>query len=78
MESEHIGYTYRDRITGFTGVCTGHTVYITGCSQLLIQPAAEDRDAKWIDEQRMERQIDFRITLDNSQTPGCDLAAPVR
>jgi hypothetical protein len=83
MQSEHIGYNYRDLITGFKGVCTGHTVYISGCSQLLLQPPVDDagreRDGKWVDEQRCQREDACpRIVLDNSSTPGCDIPAPMR
>jgi hypothetical protein len=48
---------YRDRITGFTGKCTGFTSYISGCDQVLIVPPV-DKDGKlspglWFDDDRL-------------------------
>jgi hypothetical protein len=82
-----LGVTYKDKITNVQGVAIGHCVYLTGCSQTLIQPvnplamdgtaAAAKADPLWMDDQRLT-QVDGveRITLDNGATPGCDLAAP--
>lgn len=77
-----LGKSYRDVITGFTGVAVGHVTYISGCNQALLAPAvAPDgalRDAQWFDEQRLQPIEGQVIVLDNSATPGCDRAAPVR
>lgn len=76
-----IGYTVRDRITGFEGVVTGFVVYISGCNQALVVPKAKDGrmgDGAWIDEQRLETTDAHRVVLDNSRTPGCDAAPPIR
>jgi len=77
-----LGKRYRDVITGFTGVATGHVTYISGCNQVLLAPAvAPDgalRDAQWFDEQRLQPVEGEAIVLDNGRTPGCDRAAPVR
>ncbi len=77
-----LGATYKDKITGFQGVCTGKVQYLTGCNQALIVPkAAEDgslRDAIWFDEQRLDQVGGERIELDNGKNPGCDIPAPVR
>lgn len=37
-----LGKTLRDRITGFSGICTGHARYLTGCDQYLLNPKAQD------------------------------------
>jgi len=78
-----LGYTYKDKITGFTGTCTGYVEYISGCNQLLlvppIKPDGSIVDSKWFDVQRCELvQNIARVTLDNGATPGCDAAAPTR
>lgn len=79
-----LGYTYKDKITGFTGVATGYVQYLTGCNQVLVAPrVAEDgalRDSQWFDVQRLERHETnrARVELDNGVTPGCDRAAPRR
>ena len=76
-----LGASYRDKITGFTGVATGHVSYLTGCNQVLVQPKLDAegkvRDSMWFDEQRLEIDTTMPITtLDNSQTPGFDKQAP--
>jgi hypothetical protein len=76
-----LGGKYRDRITGFTGIVTGTAEYISGCNQALVSPPAEGGklgDASWFDQQRLERIDDSLVTLDNGDTPGCDLAPPIR
>ena len=78
-----LGYTYYDKITGFTGVCTGKVEYLSGCNQALLAPrAAADgalRQSEWFDEQRLVCDEAIRpIVLDNGTTPGCDIAAPRR
>jgi hypothetical protein len=77
-----LGRTVKDRITGFTGVVTGHVVYISGCNQVLVAPPV-DKDGKvpdshWFDEQRVEYVGGERIVLDNTNTPGPDREAPKR
>lgn len=73
------GTKAKDAITGFVGTVTGHTRYISGCSQLLLVPGL-DKDGKmqeghWFDEQRVEAvETKPSITLDNSKTPGPDRA----
>ena len=77
-----LGAEYRDKITGFKGVCTGECAYISGCNQALLAPRV-GKDGKplageWYDVQRLERIGKKIIKLDNVETPGCDMAAPVR
>lgn len=77
-----LGRTYKDKVTGFVGVATGHVHYISGCSQVLLCPAVSAdgamRESKWLDEQRVMAQGGDVIVLDNGATPGCDMAAPKR
>lgn len=81
--NDRLGYTFKDKITGFTGVATGHVEYMTGCNQTLLSPKSTDpakiNDPQWFDDQRLERDtIMPRITLDNGATPGHDREAPKR
>lgn len=77
-----LGHKYKDRITGFSGIATGHVNYISGCNQTLLAPStAPDGDlraSQWFDDQRLEQQDGEPIRLDNGSTPGCDRAAPRR
>jgi hypothetical protein len=76
------GAKYRDKITGFEGIATAASTYISGCSQVLLTAqVGPDGEIKshWFDEQRMEPVVGAaRITLDNGDTPGCDIEAPKR
>jgi len=82
MRSSALGAEYRDKITGFKGVCTGFCEYISGCNQALLIPRmgkdGKSPDGAWYDVQRLERVGSKTVTLDNSETPGCDMAAPIR
>ncbi len=72
-----LGATYRDKITGYKGVATGITTYISGCSQVLLAAKAGTEPA-WFDEQRIDRIGKAKIALDNGATPGFDSPAPIR
>lgn len=78
----HFGKKVRDTITGFEGIATGHCRYISGCNQTLITPALKPdgdfREARWFDDQRVVELDGDAITLDNAETPGADVPAPVR
>jgi hypothetical protein len=51
------GKEYRDRISGFVGVCTGKSSFISGCDQVLLVPKiGEDgsyKDGHWFDDERL-------------------------
>lgn len=76
-----LGRTYKDKITGFSGVATGYVEYITGCNQALIAPRSDGGkiESAWFDVQRLKLDEDIpKVELDNGSTPGCDTAAPIR
>lgn len=78
-----LGAKAKDRITGFTGIVTGHSQFLTGCDRFLVCPPAKDGDAfvegEWFDEQRLEVDPTFPpIVLDNSRGNGADKDAPKR
>lgn len=70
----------RDKVTGFTGVCTGVVFYATGCHQALLVPPVDKegktQEAHWFDIQRVEVIQSNCVQLDNGTTPGCDAVAP--
>lgn len=75
-----LGREYKDKITGFKGICTGKVQYISGCDQALLSPAAGKdgslRGAEWFDVQRLDVVGEKRILLKNDKTPGFDAPAP--
>lgn len=79
---EMMGLKVREKITGFEGIVTGYCIYISGCNQALVAPATDENgkhvEAMWWDEQRLDVIGTDRVTLDNGDTPGCDIPAPVR
>jgi hypothetical protein len=76
-----MGQKANDKITSFAGIVTGRTEYITGCTQVLIQPPLDKdenfRDPRWIDEDRLEAAGDEVLELEVT-APGPDVAAPIR
>jgi hypothetical protein len=81
MNEIKLGQEYKDLITGFKGVCTGITTYISGCTQALICPRCKKdskSEAEWLDIQRLQSTGKKIIELDNVKTPGFDKAAPKR
>lgn len=77
-----IGKEATDTITGFSGLVTGYTEYISGCAQLLLAPkvkkGGEFIEARWFDEQRLVMADENALVLDNARTPGPDRPAPIR
>jgi hypothetical protein len=77
-----LGATYRDKITGFKGICTGYCDYLSGCNQALLIPRVgkdgKAPDGAWYDVQRLDRVDAKVIALENEKTPGCDMPAPIR
>lgn len=49
-EQIKLGHSYRDTITGFVGVCTSITQFLTGCARVGLQ-SAKLKDEKPIDVQ---------------------------
>lgn len=80
IQTELLSARCRDKITGFTGICTGVVFYATGCNQaLLVPPVDKDgktQEAHWFDLQRLEVLESYAVVLDNGETPGCDMPAP--
>jgi len=52
-----LGQEGRDKITGFTGIITGRSQFITGCDQYNLVPKMKDgklEGVQWFDEGRIE------------------------
>lgn len=82
MKQFKLGVTVRDLLTGFEGVATGKSTYLTGCDQYLVQPVAlKDRDivdGRWFDAQRLELVSDKNpVVLDNGRLGDCG-CAPIK
>lgn len=58
MNQPEFDRKFRDRVTGFEGVCTGIAHYMDGTTQALLAPKVDDtgllRDSKWFDAGRLE------------------------
>jgi hypothetical protein len=81
-EKFQFGILVEDAVTGFQGMAIGKCTYISGCTQVLVQPrVGEDKkrvDSEWFDIQRVRQVGADILVLDNGSTPGCDRAAPKR
>lgn len=81
-EELELGCNVTDIITDFSGIATGLCDYISGCSQILITPkiseSGEHREGRWIDIQRVKRIGESKIILENNETPGPDISAPIK
>lgn len=83
MPASILGFTVKDRITGFKGVAVGHVEYLTGCNQTLVVPPVDGdgklREGQWFDDQRLQTCLEDgpAIRLENGVTPGHD-AVPSR
>lgn len=53
-----LGDRAKDRVTGFTGIVTGHARHMTGCDTYGLTPPVNDkgetREAQWFDETRLD------------------------
>lgn len=80
------GDEVKDKITGFQGVVTGYTLYITGCNQVLVQPEMQEGkfvNAQWMDEDRLELVIagkikPFTVQAPENARPGFGESAPIK
>jgi hypothetical protein len=77
------GKEVEDKITGFTGTIIGISSYITGCDQILVQPAFkknEWKESRWFDDDRIEptgKKIDYTFTQ-GALRGGPDRGAPTK
>lgn len=54
-----LGSKVKDKITGFEGVVTGRTEWLTGCVRLAVQPSSLTKEGaskaeEWLDESRLD------------------------
>ena len=65
MKKFKMGTTKTDKITGFTGVITEISDYLTGCRQYCLQPRLDKDgvfvDAMWFDEDRLTKGKKFKV-----------------
>jgi hypothetical protein len=58
MARIEMGMKVKDRITGFVGIVTGRTTYITGCDRIIVQPPIRKDgkvpDSRYVDEPMVE------------------------
>lgn len=62
----------KDKITGFEGIVTGFTRFITGCDQYCLTPQGVDKEgktveSKWFDENRIEITAKQVVVIESVQ-----------
>ncbi|MCK5613697.1 hypothetical protein KAR91_68165 [Candidatus Pacearchaeota archaeon] len=78
-----LGGKVKDKVTGVSGIVTGHCKYLTGCDQYLVQPVDRKDKLKvltsaWFDVNRLEVVRSKKIILDVSKDKGCCEPAPIK
>ena len=79
-----LGSELKDKITGFQGVATGMSTYITGCDVYLIQPPVNKEgnhvEGRWLDVGRLELIKKKAVKLADVQGDenGADIEAPTK
>lgn len=87
-----LGDLAQDVITGFRGIVTGHSDYLTGCDQFLLQPqiphdsdTTKFPDGRWFDENRLrvlEKHSVSEWRTDGARAAeadgGADIPAPIK
>ena len=82
MKNENLGKIATDKLTGFKGVVTGYSEYLTGCSQYCLQPKigykGEWVEARWFDEGKVVFTKDVKISHEEliADENGCDTNHP--
>jgi len=74
---KNLGKTATDKVTGFTGVCTGIVQYMYGCEQVMITPRVDlsnkRPEAEYFDEGRIEfGEIVVTPESVTADEPGCE------
>lgn len=75
-----LGYTYKDKVTGFKGIAMGYTTYLTGCDIVLLTPKVDKYgklgDSKWFDFPRLEICKDKPVIIkyDKDNEGACEMA----
>lgn len=81
---EQFGKEATDIITGFTGIVSAYSKYITGCGTFLLNTKVgadgKKNDGHWFDEGRLKFSKNKVVEMNefNDDGTGCDIPAPVR
>lgn len=75
-----LGVEVKHIVTGFQGIVTGRSDYITGCNQYSVQPQVSKdgtwKDGRWCDEHALEQVGKKKIVVEQTDKPGCDTTPP--
>jgi hypothetical protein len=81
-ERIELGSLVKDSVTGFEGVVTGRSEYITGCAQILVQPPVKRNgefvESRWFDEPRCVLKQARVLSMIRGALAGADRPAPRR
>lgn len=79
MATINLGDRAKDKITGFTGICTGRFLYLNGCVRIELQPEklkdGAMQDGRIIDEAQLEL-VKRAVLPAPNQAPGGPRDAP--
>ena len=69
-----LGNKYRDMVSGFTGIATGLTMWLSGCDTVGLNPGI-DKDGKlmetqWFDINRVKKFEEKVVTVNKERPPG--------
>lgn len=77
-----LGDKVKDKVSGFSGIAVGKTVYLAGCLRFLVRPDKTDKDGKfqegiWFDEDELE-VVKQKIVKGKKQITGGGANPPSR
>ena len=81
MKNENLGKQATDTITGFKGLTTGYSEYLTGCAQYCLQPKTKDGafvEGRWFDEGKIKFSSKVSVKQEDiaGREKGCDCTSP--
>lgn len=76
-----LGNKYKDSISGFSGIATARTTYLTGCIRVCLEPTKLNKEGfpieAWFDEMMLRTLSGKKITGSN-EPPAGPSRTPVR
>lgn len=79
MNKINLGDKVKDTVTGFSGIAIGRTIWLHGCSRIIVQPEGLTKDGKTFetqafDEPQLVTLKSSKIKEGNHKTGGYDIS----